>query len=373
MTCAYFNGIGPRGAVSDGGDAGPGDLEEVVSGSDSHAGGAGSGGGGVAVARAIGDEGDRARDLADRGQMEEALAVARAIGDEGDRARRSSGPGAAIGRVATHTVVPTLVRNAPTSRDAIAQRSPFRPRVARAGHRRPGRIGSDRRDLYCDRRSRPLVAVSHGRSEPSQSRGVHGRDLHQGYALLIGVGQAAVRKVVTPSDREGRPGDPGRADRPEPLRLSRRPCHLLHDRQATRDAILEGLDWLAQQVAAEPHATAVVYFSGHGWLKKRTSRYFLIPHDVDPLDIPGSAIPAAEFIKALRRIKAERLLAIMDCCHAEGMATAKGGSSRHQAPHGSCPRRHPRRWLMSSNRARGEPSSPRRVAIRSRGCGPMAR
>src|SRR5262249_31614755 len=50
---------------------------------------------------------------------------------------------------------------------------------------------------------------------------------------------------------------------------------LLHDDQATRGAMLEGFDWLDRQVAAEPHATAVVYFSGHGWLEETTGRYFL--------------------------------------------------------------------------------------------------
>ena len=90
-------------------------------------------------------------------------------------------------------------------------------------------------------------------------------------------------------------------------------------------------------MAAEPHASAVVYFSGHGWIKKRSTRYFLIPHDADPLDIPGSAIAATEFIKALRRIKAERLLVIIDCCHAEGMATAKGVQPAIKLPPGLAP------------------------------------
>jgi uncharacterized caspase-like protein len=146
----------------------------------------------------------------------------------------------------------------------------------------------------------------------------------QGYALLIGVGQSAyapwslpvtvkdaraIRAVLTDPSLCGYPDDHIR---------------LLHDEQATRDAILGGLAWLAQQVAAEPHTTAVVHFSGHGWLEEPTGRYFLIPHDVDPLDILGSAVAAEVFIEALRKVKAERLLTIIDACHAEGMATARG-------------------------------------------------
>ncbi|WP_162495856.1 MULTISPECIES: transposase [Caldilinea] len=41
--------------------------------------------------------------------------------------------------------------------------------------------------------------------------------------------------------------------------------HLLHDEGATRQAILDGLAWLAEQAAADPDATAVVFYSGHGW------------------------------------------------------------------------------------------------------------
>jgi hypothetical protein len=154
----------------------------------------------------------------------------------------------------------------------------------------------------------------------------------QGYALLIGVGQSAyapwslpvtvkdaraIRAVLT---------DPGLCGYPDDH------VRVLHDQQATRAAILDGLDWLAERVAAEPHATAVVSFAGHGWLEGTTGRYFLIPHDVDPLDIPSSTLPAEAFIEALRRVKGERLLAIIDACHAEGMATARGGPTATKYP-----------------------------------------
>jgi hypothetical protein len=44
---------------------------------------------------------------------------------------------------------------------------------------------------------------------------------------------------------------------------------------------------------------------------------------VAPFDLPGSALSAEDFTAALRRIQAQRLLVLMDCCHAAGMATAK--------------------------------------------------
>jgi hypothetical protein len=159
----------------------------------------------------------------------------------------------------------------------------------------------------------------------------------QGYALLVGVGQSSNARWSLPvTVKDARAiqavlADPGLCAYPDDH------VHVLHDKGATRDAILEGLDWLAERVDAERHATAVVYFSGHGWLQKRPGRYYLIPHDVDPLDIPGSAIAGESFIKALRQVKAERLLAIIDCCHAEGMATAKGGQAAIKLPTGLTP------------------------------------
>ena len=69
----------------------------------------------------------------------------------------------------------------------------------------------------------------------------------------------------------------------------------------------------------------MVYYSGHGWLDDSTGKYYLIPHDVEPFDIPNSALAADTFKQALQEIPAKRLLVIIDSCHAAGMASAKNG------------------------------------------------
>src|SRR4051794_13380272 len=89
-----------------------------------------------------------------------------------------------------------------------------------------------------------------------------------GYALLVGVGTTAyspwslpatvkdvqaVRKVLTD------PALCGYVDDHKHVRL-------LHDHAASRAAFLDGLAWLHGQAASDPEATAVVYYSGHGWL-----------------------------------------------------------------------------------------------------------
>ena len=78
----------------------------------------------------------------------------------------------------------------------------------------------------------------------------------------------------------------------------------------------------------------MVFYSGNGWLDESTGRYYLIPHDVEPFNVANSALPAQEFTDALREIKAKRLLVMIDCCHAEGMAAAKEGPAALKLPAG---------------------------------------
>jgi hypothetical protein len=146
-----------------------------------------------------------------------------------------------------------------------------------------------------------------------------------GYALLTGVGacaypkwslevtvrdMVAVQSILTNADLCAYPADANHV-------------RLLHDAGATSSAIMEGLDWLREQAGADPEATVVIYYSGHGWLDEATGRYYLLPHDVEPFDIAGSALQAEAFAEAIRQIPARRLLVLIDSCHAEGMASAK--------------------------------------------------
>ncbi len=144
------------------------------------------------------------------------------------------------------------------------------------------------------------------------------------YALLIGIGECAYDDwslPVTVKDVQSLhrilvdPNLCGYINDEKHVRL-------LHDDGATKQAILASLAWLRQQASADEEATIIVYYSGHGWLDP-SGRYYLIPHDVKH-NVAHSALPAQEFNDALCQIEAQRLLVFLDCCHAEGMATAKG-------------------------------------------------
>ena len=97
----------------------------------------------------------------------------------------------------------------------------------------------------------------------------------------------------------------------------------LCNEQATKQNILDNLNWLQQQAKNDPEATILVYYSGHGWLDKSTQNYYLIPHDTSPIKLQKTALLATEFNNALQQISAQKLLVIIDSCHAQGMATAK--------------------------------------------------
>ena len=135
----------------------------------------------------------------------------------------------------------------------------------------------------------------------------------QGYAVVVGVGAdlsvtmddaAAVADLLSDSGRCAYPTDQVR---------------LLTGEDADRDAILSALDWLAD--SAGPEASAVVYFSGHGL---EAPDYYLMPHGYSLADLPGTAIPGSLFTERLRAIQAQKLMVLLDCCHAGGQAEAKG-------------------------------------------------
>ena len=141
-----------------------------------------------------------------------------------------------------------------------------------------------------------------------------------GYALLIGVDQsrvpgwglpavardvAALQRVLT---------DPGRCAYP-PAQV-----RALGGPAATRDGILDGLDWLQAAVEADPEATAVLYYSGHGWRDgSAPEQVYLVPYDARADRLPFTALRAADLQARVAALAPPRLLVVLDCCHAAGM------------------------------------------------------
>ncbi len=105
-----------------------------------------------------------------------------------------------------------------------------------------------------------------------------------------------------------------------PQRCAYRPdkVRLLTGAESTRQGILAGLDWLAERVADDDDATAIIYFSGHG--HEQDGEHFLIPYDFQWRRMRSSAIAATDFAADVAALTPRRLLVVLDCCHAGGMA-----------------------------------------------------
>lgn len=97
----------------------------------------------------------------------------------------------------------------------------------------------------------------------------------------------------------------------------------LLDANATRAAVLKGLDELAAR--AGPDDTACVFFSGHGGVvgSPGNEGSVLVTVDSDLADIENTSISSNELATALAQIKAKRLLVFIDACHAGGAAISK--------------------------------------------------
>jgi WD40 repeat protein len=86
---------------------------------------------------------------------------------------------------------------------------------------------------------------------------------------------------------------------------------LLQDAQATRDAILDGLDWIERETTARD--VALVLMSGHGD-NDADGAYYFLPYDVDPDRLRRSAVPDVEIRRSLSHISGKALF-FFDTCH----------------------------------------------------------
>lgn len=149
---------------------------------------------------------------------------------------------------------------------------------------------------------------------------------NKGYALLIGVGESAYTKLLSlPATVKDTQAIYAALIDPELCAYPEEHIQVLNNEKAKCSAILDGLKWLKEKAKADPEATVLVYYSGHGCIDTNDNSYYLLPHDAKLRKLKDSALSAKAFTEALHQIQAERMLVIVDSCHAAGMATAKNG------------------------------------------------
>lgn len=138
-----------------------------------------------------------------------------------------------------------------------------------------------------------------------------------GYALLIGVGADLAVTVKDATALRDLLIDPNCAAYP-PVQVT-----LLSETAATRQNILAAFDQIITQVNQNPDAIVIIYYSGHGRRIKRTNEYFLVPYGYDPSQRANTAISGLEFTQKIEAITAQKLVVLLDCCHAGGVPVLK--------------------------------------------------
>ncbi len=144
-----------------------------------------------------------------------------------------------------------------------------------------------------------------------------------GYALLIGVNENNVAKWALPDVAKDIGALQPVLTHPQRCAYPPDQVKVITGQAATRAGILDGLEWLQQRVAGDPsgNATAVVYYSGHGWRDDLVNppTYYLVPYDLKATSMRLSSLAALDFAAAVQTLAPRRLLVILDCCHAGGM------------------------------------------------------
>jgi hypothetical protein len=144
-----------------------------------------------------------------------------------------------------------------------------------------------------------------------------------GYALLIGVDENYVDKWALPDVAKDIEALAGVLTHPDRCAYLNDNVKVIRGQTATRQGILDGLEWLQESIQANPNrdATAVVYYTGHGWRNKSVEppEFYLIPYDIRENKIRSRALRAVDFAEAVGELRPQRLLVVLDCCHAAGM------------------------------------------------------
>lgn len=98
----------------------------------------------------------------------------------------------------------------------------------------------------------------------------------------------------------------------------------LLDGEASRDAVVEGLEWIKRETTQ--HDVAMVFLAGHG-VNDNDGDYYFLPQDADTNHLRRSAVAYHDIKETVSRI-AGKALFFVDTCHAGNVL---GGQARGQA------------------------------------------
>ncbi len=102
---------------------------------------------------------------------------------------------------------------------------------------------------------------------------------------------------------------------------------VLTDRDATREAVLKGLDWLGN--SAGRNDVGMLFLAGHG-LNQAADQYYFLPFDGLHDRLTATAVPEQTIRQKLARIRGKALF-FVDTCFAGNVAGALRGTNRELA------------------------------------------
>ncbi|MCS7014167.1 MAG: caspase family protein [Chloroherpetonaceae bacterium] len=99
---------------------------------------------------------------------------------------------------------------------------------------------------------------------------------------------------------------------------------LLTDEQASKDNVLDGLEWLQKEVTSKD--VGVVFFAGHG-INDNNGTFYLMPVDANPEKIKRTCLEFSQFKTTIASL-AGKVVVFLDACHS---GSAMGGAQRRSA------------------------------------------
>jgi len=95
---------------------------------------------------------------------------------------------------------------------------------------------------------------------------------------------------------------------------------VLTDAKATKDDVLDGLEWLKREVTSRD--VGILFLAGHG-LNDNTGNYYFLPHDGNPEQLLRTGVAQNDIKLALNSIAGKALFFIDSCHSGNALGTAK--------------------------------------------------
>ena len=93
--------------------------------------------------------------------------------------------------------------------------------------------------------------------------------------------------------------------------------NLITDERATRDNIMDGLEWLQKQVTQKD--TAIAFFAGHGMNDPKTGQFYFLPTNANLDAVKRTMVANSDITSTLDSLPGKRIL-FLDACHSAGVS-----------------------------------------------------